>query len=484
MDSSDAEGGIRYLAFSSDASGHPRVKIQTARLQTYSRLPAGYVEAETLQAGACASEVLYYLRLAADTPSRFEQDCENIAKQEYYLERNMRAGIDSVPENISTFRNLLCQSMFHEAACRVIAMHPDMQREKIPVQKYIPRTDASGTIGFVKEVTETNFQEHFEIGSLAVRNPILLCDEHSRADNINPGTGWPYQCHRGSDAGHTPKGAMGHTECIGAAVDGRIRILLDTLTPVPPSLQQFVEGNLTSRACLLTAIEPIGCIFDAFGTMLQSGERPGSIVIIGDGWSALNTICFFQVFAPQANIIVAGRYPEKLAALKRIHSGTITTLVIESDDYSNLESTLRQIDAKAQSDIIMATVPLHEEAISRFVRDNGTIIWWAARISAFAEKTSISKRYHERFPFGGAPRAELSAAELMDYLVRERPEAVSAFLEYPGTYYLTMGDTAASDIQEWLVNTGSLHKNVPTPRGPVSMSVKVLINMQPLNNPV
>lgn len=484
MDSSDAEGGIRYLAFSSDPSGNPKVKVQGARLHYSPELPAGYAEIETLQAGACASEVLYYLRLAADTPSRFEQDRENIAKQEYYLERNMRAGIDSGPENISTFRNLLRRSMFHEAACRVTAAHPDTQRKKIPVQKYVPRKDASGAVGFVKEIIETNFQEYFEIAALSVRNPILLCDEHSRADNLNPETGWPYQCHRGSEAGHAPKGAMGHTECIGAAVDGRIRVPLDTLTPVPAALQQFVRDDLVKRSCLLTAIEPMGCIFDAFGTMLQSGERPGSIVIIGDGWSALNTICFFQVFAPYANIIVAGRYAEKLAALKLIHPDTITTLIIESDDYGDLESALRQTDAHAQTDILMITVPLREEAVSRFVRDNGSIIWWAASISAFAEKTSAPKRYRERFPFGGAPRSELSAAELMDYLVRGRPEAVSAFLEYPGTYYIDMGNAAANDVQEWLENKGSLHKNISTPLGPVDMSVKLVINMRPLGGDI
>ncbi len=480
MDSRGEDDEIRYLAFSSDPSGNPKVTVQEAPLRYSLELPEGYAAIETLQAGACASEVLYYRRQAGDAPSRFEQDRENKVKQEYYLDRNMRTGVVSVSENISAFRKLLQQSMFHEAVSRITATHPDTRRKKIPVQKYVPRVSASGEVSFVKEIIQTNMQENFEIGALAVRNPILLCDEHSRADNINPETGWPYQCHRRSDAGHMPKGAMGHTECIGAAVDGRVRVPLDTLTPLSPDLQQFVKGDPAKRACLLTAVEPMACIFDAFGTMLQSGERPGSIVIIGDGWSALNTICFFQVFAPHARIIVVGRYPEKLAALRRIHPDTITTLVINSEDYSDLDTALRQTDERSQADLLMITVPLREECVSRFVRDNGLIIWWAGSISAFAEKTTVPKRYRERFPFGGAPRAELSAAELFDYLVRERPDVVSAFLEYPGTYCVDMGDAAANDVQKWLEHEGNLHKNIFTPDGPLDMSVKLVINMRPL----
>lgn len=475
------KGNVRYLAFSLDTDGRPRITLKTISLEYTSELPAGYAEIETLQAGVCSSEVLYYLRLSPGTLSRFEQDYKDVAKQEYYLQRNMSAGIVSRRENSAKFRDLLRRSMFHEATCRITRVHPMVQLEKIPVQTYVPSRGATGDIGFVKEIIETNFQERFAMGGLTVRNPIFLCATHSRADNLNPETGWPTQCHRGSEGGHTPKGAMGHMECIGAAIDGPIRVSLDTLTPLPITLQRFVEEDITKRACLLTAIEPLGCIFDAFGTMLQTNESPDSIVVVGDGWSSLNAVAFLQVLAPRSKVILVGKHLEKLRGIQKINPETIDTVLITTEDYSELGDALRQINARGQCDVIMATVPLQEHIISHFVRDAGMIIWWAARISAFAQGKMAPKRYRERFPFGGAPRSEISAAALIDYFIRERPEVAAAFVSYPGTYYTLMGKAAARDIQEWLENEGRLRREIVTSEGLMSMSVRPIINMAGLN---
>lgn len=128
----------------------------------------------------------------------------------------------------------------------------------------------------------------------------------------------------------------------------------------------------------------------------------------------------------------------------------------------------------------MPTVSLLENTVSRFVRDNGMLIWWNASASSVANGSVIPKRYRERFPYGGAPRAELSAVGLMDFFVKEKPEIIEAFLTYLGVYYSPMGERAAADIKEWFENKGRLVRTVQTPHGEVTMSLKPIINMEQL----
>lgn len=477
----NSTSNLRYLAFSLSETGSPKVSLKSTELKYTRELPVGFAGIETLQAGSCQSELFYYLRRSDDQPSRFEQDSKDETKQAYYIKRNMQVGINPELKNIETLKDLIEHSMFHEGFGRITQAHPEIVREKIPVQVYLPKKDKLGSIGFVKEVIETNFQENLEEGKLAVRNPAYICDKHSHADNINLNTGWPYQCHRENEEGHIPKGTIGHAEFIGAAVEGNIRVPLNALTPLPANLQQFVEQDIEKRACLLTAIEPLGCVFNAFGTLLQSKEIPGSIVVIGDGPNALNIVAFCQVFAPDAHIVVLGKNKAKLESFTKINPTTVTTAITDGKNFDDLDVTLLKLLGRSQADVVIPTVSLHEDLVSHFVRDNGTLIWWASNIMETVNIKSKRKRYRERFPYGGAPRAEFSAAALMEYFVRERPDIIETFLTFPGIYYTAMNKNAAFDIQEWLENKGRLVRTVLTSNGLEKLSVKPIINTTSLN---
>lgn len=478
----NSPSNLRYLAFSLSETGSPKVTLKTAELKYSPELPAGYAEIETLQAGSCPTELFYFLRRPHNQLSRFERDSKDETKQAYYMTRNMPVGVNLDLENIITLQDIIKHSMFHEGFGRIKQAHPNNEEEKIPVQVYIPRKDKLDGKGFEKVVIETNFQENLEQGRLAVRNPAYVCNKHSRADNININTGWPYQCHRQSEEGHVPKGTIGHNEFIGAAIEGNIRVPLNALTPLPLDLQQFVERDIEKRACLLTMVEPMGCVFDAFGTFLQSGKIPESIVVIGDGPNALNIVAFSQVFAPEARIVVLGKNKSKLESFKKINPATVTTAITDGKNYDDLEVTLHQLVGRSQADVVIPTVSIHEGLVSRFVRDDGMLIWWASNITKTVNTNSTQKRYKERFPYGGAPRAEFSAVALIKYFIQERPDIIEAFLTFPGIYYTALSKDAAFDVQEWFENKGKLVRTVLTSNGPEKLSVKPIINTASLNN--
>lgn len=472
---------LRFLAFDATASGKPRISVGNVRLQYVRSLPPGYAEVETLQIGVCSSEVLYYLRRSSAHSSRFESNRDNKKKFDYYLQQNIRAGIVSETANIAELSELLLRSMFHEGVCRITAIHSGSSHPVIPLQIYVPKTNESGRVSFARQVLVTNLEEHIIEGGFAIRNPILLCDEHSRGDNIDPETGWPHQCNRGQTSGHIPKAAAGHAELIGTAVEGFLRIPLNGLTPIPSDLQKFVEQDPVNRMCLLTAIEPLGCVFDAFGTLLQSGEIPSTIVIIGDGWSTLNTITFLQVFAPNAQIIIVGKTENKLKALEAFNPEKITTCIDGTENYGILADQLMKISGGKTCDVLLAMVPIAESRVSTFIRDGGMLIWWAARDAAFAEHKTILKRYRIRASFGGAPRAEFSAAALVDYFARERLDVIKNYLTYPAVRYLPMGVGAAMAVQDWLLHNGRLSQKVLADDGEESeMSVKLFVNTDAL----
>jgi len=466
---------IRFLSVSLSTDGKPQISLRSTRVEYENELPPGMLEFETFQIGSCTSELYYYHPRYEDQPSRFELDSTDETKRELYLKRNMASAVHQEPENIAHFQDLLTHTMFHEVVGRVLQFNKDDDRPAIPVQMYRPKIQ-DGKVGFIREVVETNFQENIQPGSLIIRNPAIICDKHSRADNINPETGWPYQCHRNQEEGHEPKGTIGHTEFPGGTMDGIARTPADAVTPVPQDLQTFIEKDIVNRAFLLTCIEPMGCVFDAFGTFLQSEERPESIVIIGDGPNALLTTAFCQVFAPDAELVIVGKHKAKLNCMSDMNPDKITTITTDGNDYSNLASILKMLNGKAHAGIVMPTVSLDEETVAPFVEDDGTLIWWAASVSEVTDNQKLKKRYHERFPYGGAPRAEFSAMLLMEYFIKERPEVIESILKYPGVNYSLLHEDAASVVEEWLTNNGRLVREIETADGIVNMSLKPVIN--------
>jgi len=468
-------GKKRYIAADVLPNGRPSISFDETNLEYTDRMPVGYAEIRTIQAGACSSDVMYYLPPPDGGPSRFVKDLSDKEKRTYYFDRNLEAGILREPANEKALQEMLLHTMFHEAFGRVSKVRPDFKRPKVPIQIYAPKRRGDG---FVKNIVETNFQEGVQPDSLVVRNPQVICNKHSRADTINPETGWPYQCHRSYEEGHIPKGTIGHTEFIGAAVDGCLRIPVEALTPVPEILQKFVEEDVRGRGYLLTAIEPLSCIFDAFGILLQTGEVPDSVVIIGDGPNALNTVAFLLVLAPDAQVVVVGKHEEKLGSFRKINPHVIP-VTTDGEDVSGVASVLEDAGRGGKADVVMPTVLLPEDKVAPFVKEGGLVVWWAAAVSSKHAKqaNSLPKRYRERFPYGGAPRAEFSAMALMEYFVERRPEVIDALLTYPGLYYTTIGESAAADIQEWLEQRGRLVRTVLTPSGPKELSVKPVITM-------
>jgi|GEM_PF-2429846 len=298
----DPQGkAVRYFAAAVSETGVPSVSLATTSLDYAPTLPEGYAQIRQLQAGTCASEFFYFGRRSPDLPSRFEADLADARKQEYYLSRNREAGIAESEESLSRFKELMLLSMFHEGFCRIEESNPRTNAPTVPILQFVPERDST-QVRFVKRIVPLTLEENLEVGRLAVRNPAYVCDAHSSAGNLNPITGWPYQCDRSTDNHHAAKGTVGHTEFIGTAVSGPIRVPLHALTPVPQRLQSFIEEDLRARGRLLTLIEPLGCVFDAFGTMLHVGEIPSSVLIFGDGSSALNTVAFLRVHSPEAKI--------------------------------------------------------------------------------------------------------------------------------------------------------------------------------------
>lgn len=466
---------VRYFSVSVDGAGAPQVSLETSNLEYTVELAAGYAEVEGIQAGACTSELFYFRRREHDVPSRFETDLADGTKQAYYLERNRRAGIDSAPESIASFKKIMTRSMFHEGFCRVIRAERE-HRPTLPLLTYTPLL-VDGRFRFARRIEERTLEESLEPGRLAVRNPSYLCDRHSNANFINPDTGWPYQCDRSLVNGHEAKGTIGHTEFIGAAVSGLVRVPLSSLTPLPDQLQAFVEKDLKHRSVLLTLTEPLGCVFDAFGTMLERQETPRSVLIIGDGASALNIVLFLQIHAPDANVVVVGMHQQKLDGIRSLNPDQVAVLKTDGQNFTELSALLRSHTGATQAEVVIPTVGIEQTLIDSYVETGGTLIWWAAEVSELAPALSVQGRYRERFPYGGAPHAEFSALALLEHLVLNRPEVVTSYLEYPGFYAVSMNEAGAMDIHEWLACEGRLQKTVTTSRGEELISMKPIIDL-------
>ncbi|MBY0110523.1 hypothetical protein K2Y00_00730 [Patescibacteria group bacterium] len=465
---------VRYLHADADESGIPHVTCTEGALVYDEQIPQGYAEVTQIQAGACASEFYYYGRRAPETPSRFETDLLNLSKQEYYFARNREAGIPE--EHILDAQRVMLRSMFHEGFCRIQAVQFDPTAPRIPLLQFVPAL-TDGVLGFAKQIINVTLQENLEPGRLAVRNPAYVCSDHSRADTLNPDTGWPHQCDRTQDGGHLAKGTVGHTEFIGTAVAGTIRVPLSGLTPVPKNLSAFVETDIRTRGKLLTLVEPLGCVFDAFGTMLHSGEKPQTVLIFGDGSSALNTVAFLQVHAPDARILVVGKYDDKLESIRTISPEHVQTLCTDGVDMSALPSAVMAHFNSSQAEVVMPTVPIPKEILEPYVKDRGTLIWWTAEVSELAPHPAASTRYRERFPYGGAPHAEFSALALLEYFVTERVNIIDSYLSYSGLYDISLDEAGAKDIEQWLQSNGLLTKTVKTARGEVEMPIKPIIHL-------
>ena len=469
------KNAVRYFSVSVDGTGAPQVSVETSSLEYTDELPAGYAEVEGIQAGACTSELYYFGRRRQDAPSRFESDLADHEKQEYYLERNRLAGINSAPESIARFKKVMNRSMFHEGFCRVTRAEL-AHRSALPLLMYVPLM-VDGRLQFVRRIEERTLEESLEPGRLAVRNPSYLCDRHSSATLINPDTGWPYQCDRSLADGHEAKGTIGHTEFVGAAVAGLVRVPLSSLTPLPDQLQAFVEQDLKHRGVLLTLTEPLGCVFDAFGTMLERKETPRSVLIIGDGTSALNIVLFLQIHAPDAQVVVVGMHLEKLEGIRSLNPDHVAVLKTDGENLEDLPGLLRSHTGATQVDVVLPTVGVEKKRIDPYVETGGTLIWWAAEVSELAPALSVEGRYRERFPYGGAPHAEFSALALLEHLVLNRADVVKSYLEYPGFYAVSMDEKGAKDIDQWLTHEGRLEKTVMTSRGEEVISVKPIIEL-------
>lgn len=466
---------VRYFAASADTGGAPHVSVATGTLKYAGSLPAGYAEVHPIEAGACTSELYYFGRRETGHPSRFESDVSDSQKRAQYEGRNRQAGLDSGPQSLAAFEQVLTRSMFHEGFCRILAAKRS-DTTPVPVLSY--EVEGFGAQArFKRLITPRTLEESLESGRLAVRNPSFVCREHASAERINPSTGWPYQCDRSTAGGHEPKGTIGHTEFLGTAVAGDFRVPLHALTPVPDPLQAYVEKDIPRRGRLLSLAEPLGCVFEAFGTLLEKGESPKRVLLIGDGTSALNVILFLRVFAPEVRILVVGKYALKLMSLRALNPERIEVLETDGKDLSMLVPRMKAHFGSDRADLVMPTVPLPKELVDPLVENGGTLIWWAAEIAEIAPEPVKMGRYLERFSYGGAPHAEFSALALLDYFAASEPEILERYLDYAGFYTVRLDAQGASDIEEWLRHDGRLFKEVATPVGSGIIPVKPLIEL-------
>ncbi len=468
---------LGYLDVNILRNGEVHAEIDYTRTEVeYLRTPAlGSAIIRPKQFGSCTSEIPYYMGGKDDKPSRFLQDSTNEAKQLAYLLRTMQEGYTSDPEEL---QDIMVHSPFHEGYGIIEEVNPDFSASEVPVLMYVPINE-NGVVRLERRIVPMNFQTGFEPGSLASLNPAILCKFHSSATNLDKDTGWPQQCNRETHDGHLPKATRGHTEALGTAVEGKRPVTLDSLTPLPPKLQEYILQDQKKRGILATSIEPLACVYQAHGLLLQNGEVPKSIAIIGDGPNSLLMMMFYQVYAPDAEIVIVGKNKEKLEVIQQVNPQKIRTVATEgtssSEGYANLSYALKQSTGSQQADIVIPTVALPESTVSPFVKDKGMLIWWAAAISEDASKGRPKRgegRYRQFHSYGGAPRAEFSAAAGMDYLVQHNPAALAPLTEYPGIFYTDMGEQAATSVESWLNGRGRfIHPDN-------GLSAKIVVNME------
>lgn len=423
------------------------------------------------QWATCTSEIPYYMG-SNKAPSRFMQDSGNTIKKQAYLPRTLGTGFTSDPNDIS---HLMTSTPFHEGWGLLRDFNPDENRSDIPVQLYVPQ-NGTGPVRLERQIMPMNFQTGFSPGSVMVLNPAILCDEHSNANNIDPNTGWPVQCHRGNHSpGNHTKATRGHTEAPGTAISGTMPVTLDSLTPLSQTLSDFIIENPKRRGIIATSVEPLACVYQAHGPLLMNGEVPESVAIIGDGPNSLLMLLFYQMYAPKANIIVVGKNQAKLDSLQKVNPDRIRTVGTDGrmgiDGYDDLSYALQEITGNSRADVVIPTVALPEETVSPFIKDNGMLIWWAASISENAVKSNNLKPYREFHSYGGAPRGEFSAALGFDWLLQNRPETLDPLMDFPGIYTTDMGHGAAKDVQTWLNDRGRFT------RPDNGLSAKLVVNM-------
>ncbi len=447
---------IRYLDINVFNNGdrHAEVDLTGTEVERRKNPLAGTAIIKPMQFGTCTSEIPYYLGVNGQ-PSRFMLDSANLQKQMAYLDRAMHAGFTSDPEDI---RKAMVHAPFHEGWGYVTDVNPNNERQNVNVQMYVP-VNSTGSLRLERRNVPMNFQEGFEPGKIAVLNPAFVCDEHSSADNIDPKTGWPYQCNRDTHNGHEPKATRGHTEAIGTAVQGNYPVMLESMTPLPSALQAYINQDVKKRGILATSVEPLACVYQAHGPLLARNEVPRSVVIIGDGLNSMLITMFYQLYAPDAHIIIAGKNPEKLEAIQQVNPQRIRPVNTDGshdrNSYDDLNYALAELTGETQADVVIPTVALPQSTINPFVKDGGMVVWWAASISENAKnEDALRKRaYREFFSYGGAPRAEFSAAAGLDYLVREKPDALAPIENYPGIFYTDMAN-AAGPVKKWVNQRG------------------------------
>ncbi len=418
--------------------------------------PPGVGIVQMRQWGSCTSEIGYYMG-SGNAPSRFMQDSANEHKLNQYLPRTLAAGFTSDPADI---QRIMVGAPFHEGWGIIEDLLEDHQRPNVPVQMYVP-TNGSGPVHLERRIVPMNFQSGFRPGSMAVLNPAYLCDWHSSAEHIDANTGWPEQCNRNTHPhGNLPKATRGHTEAIGTATSGKMPMMLDSLTPISPDLEAFIMADPHRRGILATSTEPLACVYQAHGSLLMNGEIPKSVAVIGDGPNSLLMMQFYQMFAPEAKIVVVGKNREKLDAIQRVNPNQIRTVItgggFEKEGYDDLSYALTEATGTDRADLVIPTVALPRETIEPFIKDDGMVIWWAASISENVTTPSGPKArgYRERYSYGGAPRSEHSAVAGYEWLLKERPDALEPLFDYPGIYHSEMNQKGASDVQEWLNNRG------------------------------
>jgi hypothetical protein len=407
--------------------------------------------------GLCSSEIAgggYYGHVIdhASNMTRYLQDRGNFTKLEIAQNRLFETGYTPDPDMVSP---LLKNTGFHEGVVQTIVTNPEKGRTPLPIVFYAP-IEEDGRVGFKKVPFATNFQHGFTEGGYAAKNPAIICDYHSdesKHTETVAKTGWTAQCDRKLD-GHSPKATRGHVEAPGTGISGVEPIKLDTLTPLTPLLNEFVDKE-QKRLVIPLNIEPMGCVFHANGPLLARNSVPETIVLVGGGLNTLNMLAYYQVHAPDAKIIVTDRNQRKLDALQQVNQNQITTVLTKSRDNSDLDYAMKNLFGKTQADLFIPMVGMEYDDVEQRTSQGGAAIWWAASMSEHSNKfmEEANGITHIR-PYGGAPRTEFSAVALFDYLLQKRPEVIDAYMQYPGITYAPLSQEAAKITETWLNSGG------------------------------
>src|SRR3989344_5616078 len=464
----DMSVATQELGFIDITGEHPgpdgKMQVDTSFTRTKvaikenSDIPPGNCTAEGLLAGTCGREEGYYL---AQLPiyngsTRFMHDLGNSQVQDEFLERTIALGYTSDPKNREAVRDVMVHTPFHEGVVRIHELNPDTNREQIPIVEYVPGRLSDGRFGLKQTFVYTNFQEGFEEGAMAVLDPALVCDDHTRADTPENeasirATGWTVQCTRDEEFHghkHEKKGTRGHTQAIGTATEGKMPISLRSMTPVSRAVLDYCKSDPTIPG----QYEVMGCIAHAHGWALAREYQPDVVVFEGDGFNTLNMVGWYQVYAPNAKIVVVGKTPPKLKSIQQINPNQILTVTTDGHDYCGLDDALRQVSQTGKADIIIPTIALPESQVASRVKEGGDIIWWAAAVSEHATRENKRKPYNNHYPYGGAPAAEMTADAVFSWLVQNNPEALEQFTSFPGATYVDMGPEAADIVKEWFNN--------------------------------